>query len=82
MKGDIPSLLTNYYRLGLPQHGWTPLHRAAETGSLECMKLLIQHGANVDAGTVVGVEEWESVLLVRFNHGIDRDLTACLIAMS
>jgi ankyrin repeat protein len=31
--------------------GWTAIHYAADSGSLECVKLLIEHNANINATT-------------------------------
>jgi ankyrin repeat protein len=40
--------------LRLKEKGWTPLHFAAERGSLACTKLLIERGADVNAGLSEG----------------------------
>ena len=39
--------------------GWTSLHLAARRGRLEIVKLLVEHGANVDAKTVAIPERFE-----------------------
>jgi ankyrin repeat protein len=31
------------------QEGWTPLHAAAQEGRLQCIQLLVDKGAEVDA---------------------------------
>jgi ankyrin repeat protein len=31
------------------KHGWTPLHRASINGALEVVRLLLEHGADVEA---------------------------------
>jgi ankyrin repeat protein len=33
---------------------WTPLHMAAQSGSVDCIELLLQHGANIEATTSDG----------------------------
>ena len=33
----------------MSQDGGTPLHRAAESGRTECVKALLEHGAEVNA---------------------------------
>ena len=33
---------------------WTPLHMAAQSGSVDCIELLLQHGANIEAATSDG----------------------------
>ncbi|CAI9107949.1 OLC1v1007445C1 [Oldenlandia corymbosa var. corymbosa] len=36
------------------QNGWTPLHRAAFKGKIECVKMLVSHGAQLDIVDEIG----------------------------
>ncbi len=47
-------------------HGWTALHYAADSGSLECVKLLIEHKANINATT--NKNETALFLATKRNH--------------
>jgi ankyrin repeat protein len=44
--------------------GWTALHYAAQSGSLECVSLLIAHKAEIDATT----NKYETALFLATNH--------------
>eukprot|EP00003_Mantamonas_plastica_P011127 TRINITY_DN2071_c0_g2_i1.p1 TRINITY_DN2071_c0_g2~~TRINITY_DN2071_c0_g2_i1.p1 ORF type:complete len:674 (+),score=244.98 TRINITY_DN2071_c0_g2_i1:1585-3606(+) len=35
----------------LDQNGWTPLHKAAKSGHMNCCKVLVENGANINAET-------------------------------
>lgn len=39
---------------GVPGRQWAPLHDAVDAGRVECVKLLLEHGANADARCAVG----------------------------
>ncbi len=53
------------------ENGWTPMHEAARTGSIEAVKLLVEKGADVNALT----EYRESPLyLAKTTHGNDHPL--------
>jgi prolyl 4-hydroxylase len=60
------------------QNGWTPLHEAARTGSIDAIELLVMNGADVNAKTVAG----ETVLyLAQSTHGVDHPTINLLTEM-
>lgn len=48
------------------ENGWTPIHEAARTGSLDAVKLLVQNGADVNALTEFGQSPFH---LAKATHG-------------
>ena len=60
------------------ENGWTPLHEAARTGSVDAFQILIEKGADVNAKTEYG----ESPLyLAQKEHGEEHPLVDLLIEM-
>jgi len=52
VKGDANSKILKYHvhvNVRSSQSGWTPLHDAAYSNAAECIELLMQHGADVNA---------------------------------
>jgi len=57
--GDIRELSTLLSKLAhlvdaKDENGWTPIHEAARTGSVDAVKLLVHNGADMDALTAYG----------------------------
>mmetsp|Transcript_22427 Transcript_22427/g.28300 ORF Transcript_22427/g.28300 Transcript_22427/m.28300 type:complete len:455 (-) Transcript_22427:139-1503(-) len=53
------------------ENGWTPMHEAARTGSVDAVKLLVENGADVNALTEYGQSPLH---LAKSEHGDDHPL--------
>uniref|UniRef100_A0A6U5I3U4 Uncharacterized protein n=1 Tax=Corethron hystrix TaxID=216773 RepID=A0A6U5I3U4_9STRA len=50
------------------ENGWTPLHEAVNAGQMDCVKILLEYGSNINLETAHG---WTPVLLAKKNRNHD-----------
>jgi ankyrin repeat protein len=63
------------------QNEWTPLHCAASSFELECLKLLLKRGANCDAKTLAGESPLHLAATPDLCEGDKREADAVLKAL-
>ena len=62
----LVSFLLKYYFYFSDEDGQTPLHIAAEWGKAECVSLLLNYGADIDAKTKDGYDVFWFAKDIRF----------------
>ena len=91
---EVKRLLENGANVNAVEHGkfkatLTPLHIAVDTNNLECLRILIEHGANVNAKNRIitgsyplGTAVYRSIEMMRLllDNGADVDKSKALIA--
>jgi hypothetical protein len=69
-KGDTTETRTNFTMQWLSEEGATPFLRAAQSGDVTLMKLLLQHGADPKIATAHGVTALETAAGIGWVEGI------------
>jgi ankyrin repeat protein len=77
---DLSAILSNSPRLALEQdeNGWTALQFAVRSGNLECVKLLVQKGADVNHRTNGG-RGMSALFLAERYYGNDHPVATFLV---